>query len=132
MKITAPLVATMVSTFTALATVANGQALSPMRQVVNSTMDSFALRVTPKNPYKHRIRMEVKVYDHNFKLTPAHVSPKSFMMGAGGSRRVTVLVPFNGERQRRIRICAESIPYTNQPTLIRAQVCGRFLANRVN
>lgn len=66
---------------TALSLPASAQSLSPMRQVVTSFTDEFAIRVFPKNPYRHRIRMEVRVYDQNFRLIPAHVSPKVMLMG---------------------------------------------------
>ena len=111
---------------------ADAQALSPMRKLITSYSDQFAIRVHPKNPYSHRIRMEIRVYDTNFQLTPARVSPRSMLMGAGTSRPVTVIVPFLGKREKRVRICAESIPYSNQPTMIKAQVCGKFYAVRAN
>jgi hypothetical protein len=44
---------------------------------------------------------------------------------------VLVVVPFEGKPDRRVRVCAESVPFANQPTRIRTQVCGRFLARRV-
>jgi len=109
---------------------ANAQAMSPMRQIITSYADQFAVKVHPKNPYGHRIRMEIKVYDQDFKLTPARVSPKTMMMAAGATRPVTVIVPFDGKLEKKIRICAESIPFANRPTIVKAQVCGRFLARR--
>jgi hypothetical protein len=116
----------------ALSLPASAQSLSPMRQVVTSFTDEFAIRVFPKNPYRHRIRMEVRVYDQNFRLIPAHVSPKVMLMGAGSSRPVTVVIPFGGKEEKRVRICAESIPFTNRPQIIKAQVCGRFYAIKRN
>jgi hypothetical protein len=110
---------------------ASAQALSPMRQLVNSYSDVFAVRVTPKNPYQHRIRMEVRVYDHNFNLIKARVSPRSMMLGAGAGRTVTVMVPFEGKTKKRVRICAESVPFPRHKTKLKARVCGKFLATRV-
>ena len=111
---------------------ANSQAMSPMRKVIVSYTDQFAVKVYPQNPYQHRIKMEVRVYDENFQLTPAHVSPQSMLIAGGASRPVTVIVPFQGVKQKRVRICTESIPYQNQPTLIKVRVCGKFLAKRGN
>ena len=62
----------------AMPPVAKAQALSPMRQAVTSFTDQFVIRVSPKNPYRHRIRMQVRVYDQNFRLVRARVSPRDF------------------------------------------------------
>ena len=53
---------------------AAAQAMSPMRGEVKSFSDSFALKVYPANPYEHRIRIEVKVYDQDFNPVEAQVS----------------------------------------------------------
>lgn len=113
------------------ATQASSQSLSPMRGEVSSFADTFAVRVAPGNPYQHRIRIEVKVYDDTFRPIAAHVMPPEMMVGAQDRRNVMVLVPFDGQRQRKVRICAESVPFEYQPTRLRAQVCGKFLAHRV-
>lgn len=126
-----PLVATAIATAAALIpSAASSQAMTPMRQMVTSYDNQFAIKVTPKNPYKHRIKMVMRVYDENFRLIKARVIPRTINMGAGSSRPVTVTVPFEGKSQRKIRICAESTPYPNQKTKIKARVCGRFLAER--
>lgn len=111
---------------------AAAQAMSPMRAEVSSFTESFAIRVYPANPYQHRIRIEVKVYDHKFReVKNAVVSPKVFTLGARFSRPVTVMVPFDGEAKRKVRICTESIPFPGQTTRIKAQVCGKFLGERL-
>ncbi len=118
--------------FALLPSVATAQAMSPMRAEVSSFTDSFAVRVYPANPYKHRIRIEIKVYDHKFReVKGAVVSPSVFTLGARFSRPVTVMVPFNGEQKRKVRICTESIPFPGQTTRIKAQVCGKFLGERL-
>lgn len=104
------------------------QAMSPMRGEVRSFADTFAVRVYPANPYGHRIKIEVKVYDKDFKPVEAIVSPSSFTLGARFARPVTVMIPFDGHQERKVRICAESIPFPGQSsTQIKAQVCGKFL-----
>ena len=110
---------------------AAAQAMSPMRGEVKSFVDSFALKVFPANPYTHRIRMEVKVYDQDFRPVKAQVSPAEFTLGGKSSRAVNVIVPFEGTTSRKVRICTESIPFPSQSkTTIKAQVCGKFLGER--
>ncbi len=108
------------------AATANAQSMSPMRGSVNSFSDAFALRVHPTNPYDKRIDIEVRVYDQDFFEVPARVSPQTFSLAAGATRRVTVVVPFDGATERRVRVCTESVPYPDQPTQIRTQICGKF------
>ena len=110
---------------------ASAQSLTPMRGEVRSFTESFALRVSPGNPYTHRIRIEIKVYDEAFNPVAARVSPSEIIVGAQNRRSVLVVVPFQELRERRVRICAESIPFPNQATKLRTQVCGKFLAHRV-
>ncbi|MEM9278776.1 MAG: hypothetical protein AAGA76_09390 [Pseudomonadota bacterium] len=113
---------------------AAAQAMSPMRGEVKSFADAFALKVFPANPYNHRIRIEVKVYDQNFRpVTGARVSPAEFTLGGRFARPVNVIVPFEGHAKRKVRVCTESIPFPSQPktTTIKAQVCGKFLGERI-
>jgi hypothetical protein len=109
---------------------ASAQALSPMRGTVKSFTDTFAVRVFPANPYGHRIRIEVKVYDQDFHLVNARVSPPVFTLGGNTSRPVTVLIPFDGASERKIRVCAESVPFPGKTSNIKAQICGKFLGQR--
>ena len=102
-----------------------------MRGEVRSFTDQFAIRVFPANPYPRRIQVEVKVYDENFAPINAAVMPQAVMLAPEDNRSVMVLVPFEGKTERRVRICAESIPFENKSTRLRTQVCGRFLATRV-
>jgi hypothetical protein len=111
---------------------AQGQAMSPMRAEVQSFTDSFALRVYPANPYEHRIRIEVKVYDQDFReVRDAVVSPAVFTLGARFARPVTVMVPFDGELNRKVRVCTEAVPFPGQTSRIKAQVCGKYLGKRI-
>lgn len=119
------------SVATISSTSASAQAITPMRGEVKSTTDQFAIRVYPTNPYQHRIRVEVNVYDENFQPVSAQVGPAVATLAPNDMRSVLVIVPFEGRTERKIRICAESIPFTNQPTKIRTQVCGRFFAQRL-
>lgn len=115
----------------ALATPASSQSLTPMRGEAKSFTDQFAFRVYPANPYARRIKVEVKVYDENFAPVQASVMPPSAMLAPEDNRSVMVLVPFEGRDERRVRICAESVPFEDKATRLRTQVCGRFLAQRV-
>lgn len=113
---------------------AAAQAMSPMRGEVKSFTDSFALRVYPANPYEHRIRIEVKVYDQDFNPVKAQVSPPEFTLAGRYSRPVNVIVPFvQGQKTRKVRVCTEAVPFPGQSktTTIKAQVCGKFLGERV-
>lgn len=108
-----------------------GQSMSPMRGVITSFSDAFAVRVHPANPYGHRIRVEVRVYDQDFVPVSARITPSSFMLGGQASRPVLVIVPFEGAASRKVRICTESVPFPGQQTQIKAQICGKFLARRM-
>ncbi len=124
-----PLVA--VAAFTlAFAGPASAQSMSPMRGEVTSFGDAFAVRVFPANPYGHRIKVSVRVYDQNFNAVPARIAPADFMLGAEASRPVLVMVPFEGSSERKVRICTESVPFPGEQTQIKAQICGRFLGQR--
>ncbi len=114
-----------------LPSMATAQALSPMRGTVKSFTDAFAVRVFPANPYGHRIRIEIKVYDQDFHLVSARVSPPVFTLGGNTSRPVNVLIPFDGSSERKIRVCAESVPFPGKTSNIKAQICGKFLGQRV-
>lgn len=110
------------------------QAMSPMRGQVKSFTDSFALKVYPANPYNHRIRVEVKVYDKNFyEIKDAKILPANFTLAGQAGRQVTVIVPFANQQSRKVRVCTESIPFPGQgkaTASIKAQVCGKFLGER--
>lgn len=108
-----------------------GQSMSPMRGVVTSFTDAFAVRVYPANPYGHRIRVEVRVYDQDFAPVAAQIQPPVFMLGGQASRPVLVIVSFEGAASRKVRICTESVPFPGQQTQIKAQICGKFLARRM-
>lgn len=110
---------------------AASQSMSPMRGVVTSFTDAFAVRIYPANPYKHHIRVEVRVYDQNFAPVAAQVIPPAFQLGGQASRPVLVIVPFDGTTSRKVRICTESVPFPGQQTQIKAQICGKFLARRM-
>lgn len=115
-----------------LAPYAHAQSMSPMRGEVTSYSDEFAVRVYPRNPYTHRIKATVRVYDQNFNPIPALVTPADFWLGAGSARSVVVVIGFEGKRERRIRICTESVPFADKEMNVRAKVCGRFIARRLS
>lgn len=113
-----------------LANAAAAQSMTPMRGEIASVTDVFAVRVFPANPYRHRIRIEVRVYDQDFQPIAADISPSSFMLAPEASRPVLVVVPFAGGQSRKVRICTESVPFPGEQTEIKAQICGKFLARR--
>lgn len=109
---------------------AAAQSMTPMRSEVKSFTDAFAVRVFPTNPYPDRIKIEIHVYDQDFFPVDARVTPAEFTLAGGASRRVTVVVPFAGGSERKVRVCTESIPFPDQQTKIRTQICGKFLGVR--
>ncbi|WP_182087077.1 hypothetical protein [Aureimonas sp. ME7] len=110
---------------------ASAQSLTPMRGEVKSVTDSFAVRVYPTNPYDKSIRLDVRIYDQDFRPVPdARASLPSMTLAAQSSRPVVVVVPFDGQRERKVRICAESIPFPDSQARVRAQICGKFLGRR--
>ncbi|WP_347814865.1 hypothetical protein [Aureimonas sp. SK2] len=95
--------------------------------------DAFAVRVFPSNPYDRPIRIEVRVYDQDFEpVDGVRVSSSPMMLASGASRPVIVAIPFEGRRERKVRVCAESIPFPNSQTQVRAQICGKFLGKRAS
>lgn len=104
--------------------------MSPMRGEIKSFTNDFAVRVFPSNPYNHRIKVQVKVYDQNFEPIEARVAPAEFMLGSDAKRPVLVVIPFDGKSERKVRVCTESIPFPNQTSLIKAQICGKFLGQK--
>ena len=123
-------VAGAVAYIAAIGGTVHAQSMSPMRGNVDSFSETFAVRVFPTNPYGQRIKVEVKVYDKDFFEVPARITPETFSLAAGASRTVTVIVPFEGQKDRKVRICTESIPFPGQQTQIRTQICGKFLGRR--
>ncbi|QND62599.1 hypothetical protein HB777_00865 [Mesorhizobium loti] len=109
---------------------AQAQSMSPMRGEVNSFTNVFAVRVFPANPYDRKIQIEIHVYDQDFQPVDAGISPNVFQLASQASRSVLVVVPFDGAAERKVRICTESIPFPNQQTQIRAQICGKFFGHR--
>jgi hypothetical protein len=107
------------------------QSITPMRQVVRSFANDFAVRVTVGNPYPRRVAFEVKVYDETFKPIAARINFPVVKIAANDTRMVTVVVPFNENPQRKIRICAEGLFGADTGSKVRTQVCGRFLAQHV-
>ncbi|MBZ9776552.1 hypothetical protein [Mesorhizobium sp. CO1-1-8] len=109
---------------------AKAQSMSPMRGEINSFTDVFAVRVFPANPYARKIRVEIHVYDQDFQPVDARISPNVFQLASQASRSVLVVVPFGAAAERKVRICTESIPFPNQQTQIKAQICGKFFGRR--
>lgn len=93
--------------------------------------DHVTLIVVPKNTFNKQKRMLVRVYDHNFKLIKAKVSPRDFKLAGGATRNVRVTVPFLGKSKKKFRICAEQFPESGTTQQVRTRVCGRFHAARV-
>lgn len=114
----------------AISGAAAAQSMSPMRGEVTSFTGAFAVRVFPANPYEHRIKVEVRVYDQDFRPISARIMPSDFMLGGQASRPVLVVVPFEGAAVRKVRICTESVPFPGEQTQIKAQICGKFLGQR--
>lgn len=102
-----------------------------MRGELNSFAEQFAVRVYPGNPYQHRLPVEIRVYDDTFRPVRASVQHKRLVLASNSKRGVMVIVPFEGHRVRRIRICVEAVPFPDQRTRMRTQVCGKFIARRV-
>lgn len=107
------------------------QSMTPMRGEVRSVSDAFAVRVFPSNPYDRPIRIDVHVYDQDFApVANARVSASAMMLAPGASRPVIVTIPFEAQATRKVRVCAESIPFPNSQEQVRAQICGKFLGKR--
>jgi hypothetical protein len=110
---------------------AAAQSVTPMRGESRSVMDSFAVRIVVGNPYKQKQYFNVRVYDERFYPVAARVSPPVTKLNPNGTRSVLVVVPFEGAKTRRVRICAEGLFGTENISQLRTQVCGRFLATHI-
>lgn len=110
---------------------AASQSLSPMRGRVASYSDEFALKVFPRNVYSKSVEFEVHAYDQDFLPIEATIWPKRFSLAAGSVRPVTVVIPFGEASERKVRVCAESVPFPTQTAQIKTRICGRFLAQRL-
>lgn len=133
MRMTGPILIRLAAATLLVAVSAGGgsaQSMTPMRGTVTSHSDEFALKVFPRNVYRHRIMMEVRAYDQDFRPIQALIWPSRFWLAAETSRPVTVLIPFGGAGERRVRVCAESVPIGGTKGNVRAQICGKFLARR--
>jgi hypothetical protein len=111
--------------------VAQAQSVTPMRGVSKSFTDAFAVRLTVGNPYQRAVQFDVRVYDENFEPVEAFVSPIVLRIGARDAKQVTVRIPFLGQGQRKVRVCAEGLFGTDNKSALRTQVCGRFLGQLV-
>ena len=111
---------------------AAAQSLSPMRGEVRSLEDAFAVKLRVRNPYERTVGVEIRAYDRRFRPIRVLASATRLPVAAGDERTVTVLVPFGKRQQRRVRICAESLPFRAKPnaTRVRTRICGRFLGKR--
>jgi hypothetical protein len=126
-----PIAVTLALGAGALHAPASAQSLQPMRGEYKSVSDQFAVRVFPGNPYAHRMLVEVHVYDDAFREIDAQVYPREVLLASQDSRSVMVVVPFEGRAERRVRICAESLPNIQSTTRLRTQVCGKFIARQL-
>ena len=108
---------------------ADAQSLSPMRGEVRSFTDRFAVRVYVGNPYARKMDFAITVFDQNFYPAVASVTPPRVSIAGGETRPVIVVVPFEGQKERRVRICAEGVAFDGNSTRVRTQVCGKFLAH---
>lgn len=120
---------------TMLGTSAEAQSLAPMRGQVVSYADRFALRLHPGNPYDKGMTMSMAVYDEAYRPIRAAVFPERQVIGPGGNGSVTVVVPFDGTRERRVRVCARAHPLAvpggpSGRANIVTEVCGRYRAVR--
>jgi len=108
------------------------QSVTPMRGVVRGVADQFALRVTVGNPYDTPKAFLIRLYDENFQPVPGVIFPPVLRLFPNDTRQVTARIAFDGQSQRKIRLCAEAFSDTSATTTIRTQVCGRFLAQHVS
>lgn len=107
------------------------QSVTPMRNEVKSFSDKFAVRIAVGNPYPTRVTFNVRAYDAEFRPIDAVISPGVLHIAANDSRNVTIVVPFAGGAERKIRICAEGLFGADNTSKVRTQVCGRFLGRFV-
>ena len=109
---------------------AEAQSISPTLGEVRSFTHEFALRVKAENHDRAGALIVMRAYDSRFRPIRASFSHASFRLGAGNSRRVTVVIPFEGARERYVRVCAERLPRRLGAHTIRTRTCGKYRARR--
>lgn len=116
---------------TASTLIANAQQMKTGRHQLLTFADQVSVKVQSRNTFDKSVDIQVRVYDHNFKIIKARVSPREFRLPKGGVRNVNVTVPFLGETKKRFRICTERVPEAGNTQKVRTRVCGRFYASQV-
>lgn len=107
------------------------QSVTPMRGETRSVVSTFAIRILVGNPYANLQVFGVRVYDDKFLPVNAHISLPTVRLAAQASRSVLVIIPFEAAPFRKVRVCAEGLFQEKNSSMLRTQVCGRFLATYV-
>lgn len=102
-----------------------GGLIPPTAETI-SFVDEAGLELVVSNPEGTRSNIRLGVYDSKYRpIRRAKAYPPSLTLGAGASSQVTIIVPFEGETVRNLRICAE-----NSQTGTRN--CGRYRIRRAS
>ena len=111
---------------------ANAQSLSPMRAEIKSFSNHFAIRLYPGNSESTSREMMMRLYDEDYRPIEGQLLPQNFTLAAKSQRQVLAIIPFDGQENRKVRICIETVHPTDQTgaSRIRTQVCGTYQARR--
>ncbi|MBI1391646.1 MAG: hypothetical protein GC152_02785 [Alphaproteobacteria bacterium] len=113
-------------------TPAPAQSLSPMKGEFASFGEAFLITLTAYNPYTVATRQNVEIFDEDWRpVQGARALPAEYLIGAGERRAVTALVPFADSQRRRVYICAASAIASGNGRTIKGQVCGKYVAHRL-
>ena len=100
--------------------------LSPLTANAVSFTDKAGMRLIVANTGTVSSDMRLTVYDGNFSTVAAQIYPQSAHMTAGSSMEFVVVVPFDGDDQRELNICADRVVAGK----FERQICGQYMIRR--
>lgn len=114
-----------------LTATADAQQVSPMEMSVTSYSDRFLARLDVANPYPDARDFQIVAYDDAGKPIEVWTDAVRFSLRSGARRRVLISAAFDGERHRRVLVCAETVHPGGEGATIRAQVCSKVKGQKL-
>lgn len=114
-----------------LSATAEAQQVSPMELSVTSYSDRFLARLDVANPYADMREFQIIAFDETGKPVEVWTDAARFSLRSGARRRVLISAAFEGERNRRVLVCAETVLPGGEGATIRAQVCSKVKGHKL-
>lgn len=110
---------------------AHAQQMSPMEVSVSSYGDRFMTRLDVVNPYANQRDFRIVAYDEAGMPLELWADVAQFTLRPGALRKVMVSAPFQGQTQRKVLVCVETMVERDSGTSIRAQVCSKLKGKKL-